>query len=100
VNFLYLSYLSGTVGMPAPYNAPTFGIAHKDIAGAQDLTAHSFGSDVCQVAMCDGSVRSVSKSVASSIGLKLGTPSVDVTTWQWACSYQGTIGGQPKPAGW
>jgi hypothetical protein len=66
-------------GQPANLPPPQFGVAPE---AARNDTAHAFNPSAVQVALADGSARTV-------------TPS-NATAWSWACTFNNA----PQPTGW
>jgi hypothetical protein len=69
---------------------PTFGLPPDDPNCT--LTANSYTGSGLQVALCDGSARTVTPGVLQ--------PYAGTTIWGWALSINGPVGKAPPPANW
>jgi len=77
----------GTGSIPSP----TFGIPAA--AGATTTVANGYSSTGLQVALCDGSARTVAPNVTATYN--------STTIWGWALNVTGTAtGAQPPPSNW
>jgi prepilin-type N-terminal cleavage/methylation domain-containing protein len=105
-NSVYNAQIPGTANCPDPI----FGVVPANITKAfqpymagdttNDWTAHAFTASSLQVALGDGSVRSVSSAITTGAITVPGVTNNPVTVWSWACIIHGPIGNAPTPSGW